>query len=91
MRFLLLLSALLSAMVGSGAVARPTCAQTHQVDGRGGVSAPKVAEAAQARRPVTGLPRIVDSLGGNTQFEQARFEQASPTVGSRIYETRLRV
>jgi trans-2-enoyl-CoA reductase len=90
MRFLLLLSALLSAMVGSGAYARPTCAQTHQVDGRGGVQAPKVAEAAQARRPVTGLPRIVDVLSEATGFgladRIAGFSSDTP-----IYAMRLRV
>jgi hypothetical protein len=86
MRFLLLLSALLSAMVGSGAYARPAVTQTHQAAGLGGVSAPKVAEAAQARRPVTGLPRVVDRLG-----REAQAVQASPVFGSPIYASRLRV
>jgi hypothetical protein len=90
MRFLLLLSALLSAIVGSGAYARPTCAQTHQVDGRGRVQAPKVAEAAQARRPVTGLPRVVDALGDITQFEQHSPVAGSP-IYAPIYAMRLRV
>ena len=87
MRFLLLLSALLSAMVGSGAYARPTCVLTHQVDGRGGVEAPRVAEAAQARRPVTGLPRVVDTLADAVQVDPV----VNLPVGAPLYSIRLRV
>ncbi|CAN5249253.1 hypothetical protein BH09PSE3_BH09PSE3_11390 [soil metagenome] len=90
MRFLLLLSAMLSAMVGSGAYARPALAQTHQAVGLGGVSAPKVAEAAQARRPVTGLPRIVDRLGRDGQTARVGPVAGFP-VDVPIYAMRLRV
>ncbi|WP_293881440.1 hypothetical protein [Sphingomonas sp.] len=86
MRFLLLLSAMLSAMVGSGAYARPALAQTHQVDGRCGVQAPKVADAAQARRPVTGLPRAVDMTR-----PVALMIIAVPAALAPIYANRLRV
>ena len=85
MRFLLLLSALLSAMVGSGAYARPALAQTHQAAGLGGVSTPKVAEAAQARRPVTELPRIVDRLGRDAPNQQAEPAAVSPIYASRFH------
>jgi hypothetical protein len=87
MRFLLLLSALLSAMVGSGAYARPACAQTHQAVGLGGVSAPKAAEAAQARRPVTGLPRVVDRLVADALVGPV----AGSPINAPIYAMRLRV
>jgi hypothetical protein len=88
MRFLLLLSALLSAMVGSGAYAHPTVTLTHQVDGRGGAQAPRVAEAAQARRPVTRLPRVVDGLADTVRIDPA-FNV--PFFDAQIYSMRLRV
>jgi hypothetical protein len=87
MRFLLLLSALLSAMVGSGAYARPTCALTHQVDGRGGVETARVAEAAQAKRPVTARPRVVDVLAVAAQADPVAISQ----VDVPLYAMRLRV
>ncbi|AYJ85561.1 hypothetical protein D3Y57_05670 [Sphingomonas paeninsulae] len=90
MRFLLLLSALLSAMVGSGAVARPALAQTHQAVGLVGVLAPKAAEAAQARRPVTGLPRIVDAAEAGVTVATRTVVAISPTDAP-IYAMRLRV
>lgn len=89
MRFLLLLSALLSAMVGSGAYARPACALTHQVGGLSGVEAPKPAEAAQARRPVVGLPRVVDRLGRDVRAAQVGTVAGS--VDAPIYLMRMRV
>ena len=90
MRFLLLLSALLSAMVGSGAYARPACALTHQAVGLGDVQALKTAEAAQARRPVTGLPRVVDALAIATISAPTALVADLP-VDAPLYSMRLRV
>jgi hypothetical protein len=87
MRFLLLLSALLSAMVGSGAYARPALAQTHQAAGLEGVKAPKVAGAVRAMRPVAGLPRVVDRLTGDGLVGSV----AVLPVDVPIYSMRLRV
>ncbi|MDB5700927.1 MAG: hypothetical protein JWL66_1126 [Sphingomonadales bacterium] len=87
MRFLLLLSALLSAMVGSGAYARPALALTHQVGGLEGVQAPKIAGAVRAMRPVAGLPRVVDRLAGDGLVGSV----AVLPVDVPIYSMRLRV
>lgn len=89
MRILLLLSALLSAMVGAGANARPVCALTHQTVGLGGVQAPKAADAAQARRPATRLPRIIERLTASEHFVLVRLV-AWPTSHP-FFSMRLRV
>jgi hypothetical protein len=83
MRFLLLLSALLSAIVAPGVVARPVAAESYQVARLDRVAARKAA-AILLSRPAPGLPRLVALLDPRTA-------PALAVPATRLFLDRLRV